>query len=201
MPELAGFAIPSGTDVRLLNIVGGKQPDVPFGDANCGLGSSDCGVTRLDWSQLVQAMRRIWIIASGCALLVTVAAVPWSRVLISQWTVRVIDQDSRPVAKVRISEIWNNYSLDRSGGGDLFTDDSGTVVFPSEQLRAPLAYWFLKPLTTRLEYGVHASSGTFGYVGVSDIRFAPPPSDACQNQRECAGAPLVAVLQIGRRSD
>ena len=146
-------------------------------------------------------MRKIWPIAIGCALLATFGSVPRSRVLISQWTVRVIDEDSRPVGNVRVSESWKHYSLDQHGGGDLYTDDSGRAVFPPKEMKAPLAYWFLRPVVTRIEYGVHASSGTFGTVHVSDHKAGNGDGKACQNERECTAGPLVSLLRISLRSN
>jgi hypothetical protein len=147
-------------------------------------------------------MRKFWPIVIGCALLAIVGSVPMSRVLISQWTVQVIDQDSQPVQKVRVSESWDNYSLDEHGGGDLYTDAGGRVVFRPKEMRAPLAYWIFRPVVTRIEYGVHASSGTFGTVHVSDLfKAGNAEGKACQNERECTAGPLVSFLRISLHSN
>ena len=73
----------------------------------------------------------------GCIIAIGLAAaIPVEKVLMAEWKVRVVDDHRKPVRGIQVSESWDNFTLDLRGGGELYSDADGIVVFPGRKKRA-----------------------------------------------------------------
>jgi len=137
----------------------------------------------------------VLLIAFVLAILVMATATK-RRMFVSECSVTVIGESGRPVENVRVSELWNAYSYDLSGGQDLKTDRFGRAVFPRQEATRSLMFWCVRPLTTRLSYGAHSSVGTSAFISVSEPgqKTANNRGFSCSNH-ECADRPLTVTLR------
>src|SRR5579883_2797754 len=103
-------------------------------------------------------MRKMLLLLPAVISISALALIPKRSVFVAPWRVRILDRNAMPVANVRVSQSWDNYSLDLHGGADLYTGADGEVFFQSAQKKAPLVYWLLRPAITKFEYGAHAST-------------------------------------------
>jgi hypothetical protein len=94
------------------------------------------------------------------------------------------------VEHIRVSESWNAYSFDLSGGSDSWTNGNGEASFRRQIERHSLLFWQLRPVVTRLNYGVHASSGIDAHIGVSEPGRQNTSGFSCSDS-ECSGHALV----------
>ena len=117
------------------------------------------------------------------------------RTFVDEWHVRVLDDSQAPVPAVRVTESCDDYSDDWSGGNDFFTDANGEVMFPRHSLKASRFYWAVVPTLARLDQGVHAGSGIYGRVNVSDPRTGHSDSDTCRDEA-CRSGPMHSVIKI-----
>lgn len=133
--------------------------------------------------------------AFASVALVILASIEQERTFVASCTVVVSDRIGGPLEHVRVSESWNAYSYDLSGGGDARTDEQGRVSFPRRGSRHSLLFWQLRPLLTRLNYGVHASSGITAYIGTSEPGEQNTSGFTCSD-RECIDQPLELKFQV-----
>ena len=101
--------------------------------------------------------KRIVVVA---VVLGVVLLYPFEKTLVPETRVLVVTKDMHPVKNALVRQIWQDYSLERSGHEeDLPTDAHGRVTFPKRTLRAPLIWRALGPLASIAGQGVHASFG------------------------------------------
>ena len=101
--------------------------------------------------------KRIIIVA---VLLAIALLYPFEKTLVPEQRVLVMTNDMHPVKNAVIRQIWQDYSLERSGHEeDLPTDANGRVRFRTRTMRAPLLLRMLGPLMSIAGQGVHASFG------------------------------------------
>jgi hypothetical protein len=142
-----------------------------------------------------------WIVLSVFVSLVVVvlALVRTKREFVAECSVTVTGKDSQALANMRVSEIWNAYSYDLSGGQEVLSDAHGKVIFPSQSATHSLLFWYLSPILTRLNYGVHASSGTSASFGFSQPGFEAREGDTLGftcSDRECTDHPLEFKIHL-----
>ena len=146
----------------------------------------------------------VWITASAIAIAVLLTAIFASirrtRIFVEECDVTVLDNSGRGIPNLRISEDWNAYSYDLSGGGDVRTDPNGRVAFPRQTVTRSLLFWRLQPVLVRMNYGVHASRGVTANVRVSEPSLAPAEavgdSYACEDQA-CTNHPIRLTWKTG----
>ena len=145
-------------------------------------------------------MRR-WIVLSIAVSLIVIALalVQTQKEFVAACSVTVTRKDGRPAANVRVSESWNAYSYDLSGGQDIQTDAQGKAFFPPQLATHSVLFWSVGPVLTRLNYGVHASSGITSRVALSEPGFETRTGDilgfSCSD-RECTDHPLTFEIHL-----
>lgn len=145
-------------------------------------------------------MSRIGRIIALVVVTTFLAVVKIERTFVAQCIVNVTDTLGRPIHGARVSQGWNAYSYDLSGGDDRWTNEFGLVVFPPRTARHSLLYWCLVPVATHLNFGAHASSGISAFVNVSsspNSSGAPSSSGAfsCRND-DCNQHLLTFTLVV-----
>lgn len=137
-----------------------------------------------------------------------IVVVPIPKVLIEEWSVRIVDEHGVPISGIRVLESWENYTFRVSGGAEKTTDSEGTVIFQRQRQFAPLLYWVAKSVSNIVGFGVHASFGTFGRVWTIDEsleRLPPtnqhqlPVADASCFDESCTSARLQSEFQLLKR--
>src|SRR4051812_19203055 len=95
---------------------------------------------------------------------------PIPKVMVQEWTIRVVDESGAPLSGVMLTETWENYTF-RVSGWDEFqrTNLDGIFVFPKKTVYRPVALWLLGALSN-LRAGVHACLGDFATVYPRDAR-------------------------------
>ena len=147
--------------------------------------------------------RYLWLSQVLILLFLLIFIFPIPKVLIEEWSVRVIDQDGVPVSGIRVSGGRNNYTFGLAGGADFYTDADGKAIFPKHVVTEPVIYWTTRAAWNVLNLGVHASFGTIGAVRVSDQNlnweFGQSPerhSGATCADSECTSAKLHSQFRI-----
>jgi hypothetical protein len=143
-----------------------------------------------------------WKIAFVVLILASLT-IPVPKVFVEDWSVRVTDQNDHPVPNIRVSRGWENYTFNLGDGGELYTDDGGTVSFPKQRQFRPTTYWVAMAAWNLLHLGVHASLGTVSTVRVSDSdrewSIDPTgrwPASAICSDAECNSSKLHSELRI-----
>ncbi len=134
-------------------------------------------------------------------LIIVVALGLWSRkrVFVAPCNVSLIYADGRPAKDMRVSESWDAYAYDLSGGADIQTNGTGQAFFPEQSATHSLLFWSLKPLLTRLNYGVHASSGITALISVSEPgrkRLSGDTDAFSCSDRDCVNHPIILHFQL-----
>lgn len=117
------------------------------------------------------------------------------RTLVEEWRVTVLDELQKPVKGIRVSQSCDDYTIGWSAGGDSYTDALGRVTFPRRSLNVTRFYWALAPVVTRLKYGVHASTGVFAIVSVSDPRHFDSHASQCSDNG-CSRQPMHSLIRV-----
>lgn len=138
-------------------------------------------------------------------LVVVVLLVPVPKLVVRQWSVRVLDTNGSPVSGIQVSLDWENNTFRITGGTESYTDSDGKVVFGNQRSYGPIAYWGAKAISNVVGFGVHAGFGTAARVRISDARLI---STIATEQRlldlsrtncfnaECTAAPLSSELRV-----
>jgi hypothetical protein len=108
------------------------------------------------------------IFALSVAFVSATAIWQQKRIFVSECNVEVVGLDGLPIENIRVSEIWNAYSFDLSGGADLRTDTQGRVRFQAQWQEHSVLLWMLKRVGTAINYGAHASKGVNAFINVSE---------------------------------
>jgi len=148
--------------------------------------------------------RRLTILIVVALVVIMALLLPRTeRTFVAECVVTVTDTKGRPVQSARVSQAWNAYSYDLSGGEDLWTNNAGIVAFRARTAKRSRFYWYFRPLITIANYGPHAS---FGVVAFINISYPPsiPNGFSCADE-ECNKHPLKLsfeqwsrCLRIGR---
>jgi hypothetical protein len=120
---------------------------------------------------------------------------PIPKVVIQQWSIRVLDENGVPVSGIRVSESWDNYTFGLSGGSSLYTSVDGRVVFPRQRHFGPVAYWVTKATANIVTFGIHAGFGSIGRVWISDPKPKEVTSVNCGGSR-CTDDKLESELRL-----
>jgi len=90
--------------------------------------------------------------------------VPYPTLVAPEWSVLVVDGQSKPLNGVSVRESYQNYSLERTGYEvDTITGGDGKVLFPAKRIWSNLLLRSIGFLGA-LSGGVHASFGPHDYV-------------------------------------
>lgn len=116
------------------------------------------------------------------------------RTFVSAFNVAVIDTDGHPVSNIRVSEMWNAYSYDASGGADIKTNERGSVYFPEQWQEKSALSWIYSNVSTRLRYGVHASKGVSAFINISEPGRPSHDGYSCSD-RNCVDHPQVITFK------
>ncbi|SRR5258708_14442307 len=144
---------------------------------------------------------RKWILLPILFVLLigALASFKTQREFVASCMVKVTGKEGHPVANIRVSEGWNAYSYDLSGGLDLQTNADGNAYFPEQTSTHSLLIWYLSPLVTRLNYGVHASSGSSASFGISEpglsIKNGETSGFTCVDQ-QCIAQPITFEMKL-----
>ena len=141
---------------------------------------------------------RMIAIAIGIAGVSILTATPLQKTFVAECSVSLVNGKDEPVPGIRISEIWDAYSYDFQGGSDQVTDKYGQVHFPAQVQAHSVLYWATRAVLTKLNYGVHASSGTTADISVSEpglpYEKGSKVSFVCSDA-ECSAHPLQLSFQ------
>jgi hypothetical protein len=129
--------------------------------------------------------------------LVILVSISTERTFVESCKVSVRDMGGRPAQDVRVSESWDAYSYDLSGGDDIQTDDRGSVYFPRRYARHSLFFWIFRPVLTQIYYGVHASFGTSAVVTITQFGVESDHGFTC-SETKCSEHPLELQFEITR---
>jgi hypothetical protein len=90
---------------------------------------------------------------------------PFKQTIAPEWTIDTLDADRRPLAKITVREVWQQYSLENDGHEeDRLTDSSGRVQFPRRYLRSSIGQRLIGCLKQATMAGVHASCGPNSFL-------------------------------------
>jgi hypothetical protein len=120
------------------------------------------------------------------------------RTFVESCVVVVRDRSGQAAQGVRVSESWDAYSYELSGGGDLWTDESGQVYFPKGAGRHTMLFWLLRPIVNRLYYGVHAGYGIYANIHISQPGEQNPNGFSCSGKK-CSEHPIELQFQVAWR--
>jgi hypothetical protein len=150
-----------------------------------------------------QVIRQFWVPVLLSVCIVAIFA-SWrtTKVFVNGSTVKVTGATGHPLANLRVSESWDAYSYDLEGGLDMRTDANGIATFPAQSSTHSVLFWALRPVYTRLNYGVHASTGITAYVGVSEPGLHKEAGDiigfSCRDD-ECIDHPLEFEAKLSSK--
>lgn len=123
----------------------------------------------------------------GVALFL-LSLIPTNHTIVKPWVVTVTDEQGKPVAGAKVTEIWQNYSLEwRDHEEELATHVDGNVYFPARTIRSSLAQRFLGCLKQIGFTGVHTSCGDSSQVLVERHRDYRDLDEAVYDIREGRG--------------
>jgi len=117
----------------------------------------------------------------------------------------VIDQLGVPVAGIRVSQTWENYTFRLAGGSELITNIEGKATFPKQRRFAPLVYFGFKALANVVGFGAHAGFGTFGRVWIDNESFKGDINRTTEflaancSDASCTAAELLSELRLPKQ--
>ncbi len=101
------------------------------------------------------------------AVLIVVAFIPMDHTVSKNWNVTVADELGKPVGGVRVTEVWQNYSLEKaSHQEEVATHVDGTAFFPKRTIPSSFAQRLLGCLGQVGLTGFHTSCGDSSEVMV-----------------------------------
>jgi hypothetical protein len=99
---------------------------------------------------------------------VIVMLMPFPTTVVSEWRLRAVDEQGKPLAGLQVKQIWKHYSLEWNGccdnEEDRRTDDNGFVVFPRRTIWAGLLRRIVFPIWAQALTLMHGSTGIHAYV-------------------------------------
>jgi hypothetical protein len=140
-------------------------------------------------------------------VVVIALVVPYPKLIVRKWSVRVVDSIGNPVSGVRVTQSWEHYTFLLSGGGEAMTDSTGTVTFPNQRSFQPVISLLARAVANVVGTGVHAGFGTSGYVSIVDHRISRSGLTDMENSlmsancsgKRCLSGELESRLQIPSR--
>jgi hypothetical protein len=133
---------------------------------------------------------RAWRIAAVAAL---VSSIPIRETSVAAWTVRLVDDQSAPVASVPVAQHWIDDGVETSDQEPLVTDSSGAVQFPARMRWTSLARVAVRSVT-----GGHRVKADV-WIGRNPVAEPLIPhqgvSAACEN-RACRERPLESEVRV-----
>lgn len=149
----------------------------------------------------MRARSRAWVgVFGGLAVVLGLATWTTTKEFVAPCTVWVTGKAGSPQPNIRVSEHWDAYSYDLSGGMETLTNGDGIATFPEQSSKHSVLFWIASPVLTRLNYGVHASTGV-----VASINVPEPTADdgkvgslTCTNA-DCSNHPLEFRIQLANR--
>lgn len=101
----------------------------------------------------------------GGVVVAILAVYPVQETVAPEWHINVTDDSAVPLAGIKITEVWQDYTVERSSHeDDASTDDRGHVLFARRTIRAPFirrAYGAVRNIASQ---GAHASFGPHAYL-------------------------------------
>jgi hypothetical protein len=77
------------------------------------------------------------IIVLTTVVVLALACFPFEQIIAPDWTVTTLDAAHRPMSRITVREVWQQYSLENaSHEEDLLTDSNGQVHFPRRTCRS-----------------------------------------------------------------
>lgn len=102
-------------------------------------------------------------------VLVVILVYPWETVVVPKWRARIVDESGNIVKGAKISETWQDYSVESyEHWADGVTDNDGYVAFPRRTVRASLVRRVIWPIKNVLETGIHASFGRDAFLRIAE---------------------------------
>jgi hypothetical protein len=126
-----------------------------------------------------------------------VGLVPFPRIVLEQWVVRVVNEHDVPVPGVRVSCTLDDYTYGLEVGWDFYTNSEGKVIFPRTTFFRPSIYWIGKAIWNIMNLLSHASFGVTGRVWISDEQAAEHPSVLC-SRGGCTARRMESELRFIR---
>jgi len=107
------------------------------------------------------------VVIAIVAGLLFLSLIPMQRVVVPAWSVQIVGTDSRPVAGVNVSEVWQDYTLEsQSHEETTVTPSDGRVFFPERRISAPPVMRVVGAIRNILSTGVHSSFGPSSWLVV-----------------------------------
>lgn len=92
---------------------------------------------------------------------------PFESVVVPPWTLRIVDEQGNPVARIPVKYWWRHYSFERNDHvEEARTDNNGVVSFPQRTARGSLLARMLMPVLQWWPLNPHASLGPSGQIVV-----------------------------------
>ncbi len=108
-----------------------------------------------------------WKIVGFIVLLALI--IPFPTVLVNEWTLRVVDENSSPLPNVKVENNWTNYDHPFSGGLEARrSDEDGYITFPARYVWGNLSSRIVFSLLASLSTLAHGSTGHSIYVRIYD---------------------------------
>jgi len=137
--------------------------------------------------------RKIWWLAFLTSFL-TVFLYPFETLVVPEWKARIVDERDNPLANVRVSEHWQQYSIEIQGHeADARTDPQGYLAFPRRTIHASLFMILFGAIRNILRTGIHSSFGPSAYLIVlTDFKHST------ENADYTPGKPLAQTIVVRR---
>jgi len=118
-------------------------------------------------------------------LLLLIATYPLETTVVPAWRIRVVDEQARPYARLKVMQAWKHYTLelgDSENMEDRWTDNSGYVEFPARTIKVTIIGRALRIFTTFVSVvlhgsvGIHADLAAVGPNGYKSVEYVPGKS-------------------------
>jgi hypothetical protein len=101
----------------------------------------------------------------AAAIVILLLVFPFRQTIAPQWDIYAVDAHHKPLRNITVTEIWQQYSLQRySREEDRLTDAEGHVHFPRRTLWSPVSVRFCGCLLQVATSFVHAGCGPRAYL-------------------------------------
>jgi hypothetical protein len=110
---------------------------------------------------------RTKVLVSGGVAIAILALYPRQETVAPDWHINVTDDSGRPLAGIKITEVWQDYTVERNSHEDSHvTDADGHLVFTRHAMRVPAIWRIFGAARNIVSEGAHASFGPLAYLVV-----------------------------------
>lgn len=118
---------------------------------------------------ILKITRKQWIFFA-----IIVSFIPFPTKAIPEWKIRIVDEQNKPLANVKVLQHWDNYTYwgyyDRRE--NTYSDKNGYVTFSPKYIWVSLFSRVVFPPIAFLSQLAHGSAGTHSYIRTVDDKYA-----------------------------